>query len=349
MAIMSLAEAKAELEEQEQLETPEVDKPAKPERETLKLAPKKEPAQEESEESEESTEESPISDAWMKGDEEEESEVEGSDKEDPLTKNYTHKDIYRVKNKLKGRLKLEKDEKERLAEENAELKKRLESTIAKPATLTQEPKPDQYKSDAEYQKALTIYLLDDRENKAKQEQQLAQQRQAYEAQQASVGKSVEAHYDRRAALAKKSNISDEAMGGAEQAFRQAIDDVRPGAGDLIVDQLIDILGKGSEMVIHKLGVSRGAREKAAQLLKDDPQGRYLIAYAAELKANLVAPMKRESRAPEPPAQIQGDKSNKSSNSRLMKEYEAAEKSGDSQRIWEARKALRAAGTDVDRL
>jgi hypothetical protein len=343
MAIMSLAEAKEELLKEEQEQAP----PEK--RETLKLPEKKE--LEESEEVEETTDESLeaeiTSDAWMKGDEEEE-----ADKSDePDTAKLSDAQAAKIRRKFQGRLKAEKDESEKLREENAELQRKLEAAAkAKPALpSTAEPKREQYRTDDEFQKALTIHLLDEREKQRQVEQQALQQRQAMESHQAAITKNVESHYARRAELAKKSGIADEAMGSAEQTFRQAIDDVRPGAGDIIVDQLIDILGKGSEMVIHKLGVSRGAREKATQLLRDDPQGRYLIAYAAELKASLSAPMKRVSNAPEPPVQIQGDKTNNSAHGKLIKEYEAAQKSGDSQREWNARKALKAKGVDVSRI
>jgi hypothetical protein len=342
MSIMSLAEAKAELEKEEQEQSPPEQK-----RETLKLPEKSEP--EESEEVTETAEGEAVSDAWMKPDEDEE-ETDKPEGEPDTTK-LSDSQAAKIRRKFQGRLKAEKDESEKLREENAELQRKLEAAAkAKPALpSTAEPKREQYRTDDEFQKALTIHLLDEREKQRQVEQQALQQRQAMESHQAAITKNVESHYARRAELAKKSGIADEAMGSAEQTFRQAIDDVRPGAGDIIVDQLIDILGKGSEMVIHKLGVSRGAREKAAQLLRDDPQGRYLIAYAAELKASLVAPMKRVSNAPEPPPQIQGDKTNNSAHGKLLKEYEAAQKSGDSQREWNARKALKAKGVDVSRL
>lgn len=331
MAIMSLAEAKAELEQEEKLESPE--KPV----EKGEVIEEQEPAEKLEPESE-----APVSTDWMKGDEEEE-----TDQTEKQEDTFSSSDVAKVRRKFKGRLKVEKDENEKLREEKAALERQVQELAKKPsATVTNEPKREQYKSDVEYQKALTVYLLDEREQRQQSEQAVVQHRRQMEQTQQVISQNVEAHYTRRAELAKKSGITDEAMGAAEKNFRQAIDDVRPGLGDTVVDGLIHILGKGSEMVIHKLGVSRAARDKAMQLLKDDPTGSFLIAYAAEMKASLSAPMKRESSAPEPPQRIQGDKSNTSSASRLKKEYDAAEKSGDTQKVWNIRKEARAKGVDV---
>lgn len=346
MAIMSLAEAKAELEQQEQEQAPE-QKPEK--RETLKLPEKQEPEETPEDDEQapsESSEGETASDDWMKGDEEESDTTEN----EPDTGKLSDAQAAKIRRKFQGRLKAEKDESEKLREENAELQRKLQAAAnAKPAATTTEPKREQFRTDDEFQKALTIHLLDERDRQRQAENAAAEHKQQVERARTTINQNVEAHYTRRAELAKKSNISEEAMGSAEQAFRQAIDDIRPGMGDAITDGLISMLGKGSEMVIHKLGVSRAAREKAAEALRNDPSGLGLAAYLGELKASLTAPMKRVSNAPEPPPQIQGDKTNNSAHGRLMKEYDAAEKSGDSQRIWNARKALKAKGIDVSKL
>lgn len=331
MGMQSLADAKAALEAEEgQQEEVKGEQPKAKEPEAIEAEPADEPEAEGEQEPE-----AGASDDWMKsGEEEEEKEPEAK---------FTDHDAAAIRKKWKGRAKEAEDEVAKLRAEIEELKTKKPEVVAQPSK--ERPKRDGFESDEDFQEAMAVWVVDNRKAQ-EQSQNTAEQMQAARKQTLDkINNDVESHYERAILLAQKSNISAEAYQSADKAVRLAFEGVRPKEGDALVDGLIHVVGTGSEKVFYNLGVNKARREKAVGLLAEDPTGLKLIAYLGELKAQLNAPAARESKAPEPPERIQGDKSN-NGNSRFRKAYEKAEAANDAQAMWSAKSAARKAGINT---
>jgi len=174
------------------------------------------------------------------------------------------------------------------------------------------------------------------EDNATQRQQSLQQ---------DIDNDVDQHYGRAAKLADATNITAELFSSSDKTIRTAIDAVRPGFGDVIVDGLIANLGEGSEKVFYSLGVNEARRDKLTSLLTTDPSGIKAAMYLGTLKAELNAPNNRTTNAPAPAPNLQGDGVNKDPHKQLKKDYEKASASGDMQATFNARMAAKKAGAN----
>ena len=197
-----------------------------------------------------------------------------------------------------------------------------------------------------YIEALTDFKLE--QNSAKQaakttEEGANQRQQAY---QAEVDSSLDQHYERAAKLSEASNITAELYQSADKTIRTAIDAVRPGAGDMIVDGLIANLGEGSEKVFYSLGVNSAKRDKLTSLLTTDPSGIKAAMYLGTLKAELSAPNRKTTNAPAPAPNLQGDGATKDPHKQFKKDYEKASAAGDVQGAFNARMAAKKAGANL---
>jgi hypothetical protein len=275
------------------------------------------------------------SDDWTKGD----------DEPAPEAGNLSNSQAAAIRKKYQAPLKEAKDELAKTREELAAIKKQLE-TVAPIAPLKGKPLREQYKSDAEFQEAIARHAVADAQAQADAATRAQQAKAQRDATLNKITTSTDAHYTRAAALAAKSNISPEAYKSADLAVRQAFDAVMPGNGDALTDGMIHIIGPGSERVFYKLGVDRAKRDKAVSLLADDPSGMMLTAYLAKLSAELTAPAKRETKAPDPAPKIQGDKSNTSGATKQKRDYDEAMAKGNVQKAWSIKQAAKSAKVDT---
>lgn len=119
-----------------------------------------------------------------------------------------------------------------------------------------------------------------------------------------------------------------------------------GIGDAIVDSLIASLGKGSEKVMYNLGVNKARLGELQQRFEEDPTGVKASIYLGQLNAELSSPRKKTTSAPAPAPQVNGDKAEKADVKALRKEYQNADKRGDLQARFNARRKARQAGIDT---
>jgi len=279
----------------------------------------------------------PITEPWMEDD-------TGDQTPDDVMPVSAH---IRAKRKLKGRIGERDTEIEKLRKEIEELKGQKATPIPKDTTLVR-PKESDYESLEAFQTALDEYEDKRIENKLSVVQGQTQLRDKQTKAIKKLSKAVDDHYVRAEELIKASGISAETYKQADEVFRNAIEAVRPGLGDIIVDQMISLLGKGSEKVMYKLGRSSALRGEFIALLAEDPNGLKATAFLGEQKAKLLLTKQRSSNAPPPSNEINGDATSSNKERVFKKKYEAAHAKGNSQVAYNAKKDAKAAGIDTSK-
>lgn len=246
----------------------------------------------------------------------------------------------RVKSKLKGKLKEKDDELETLKREIETLKKgpHQEKLILK--------RPDRYDfdTDDEYEVALDRY---DQQRFDRIEQE-RQRKASLEAAQKEMTTAVDHHYERADKFVADYGISPERYQQADLNLKRAVENVMPDAGELVVNQLISVLGEGSEKVLFRVGAKAEELAKLQSLLLEDKSGIKVAVYLGEQKALLTNPKKMVSRAPTPSPQIHGDAAGSENISKQLRKYKELHKKGKIQDAYNLKKAARQAGADTSK-
>lgn len=290
---------------------------------------------EESEESEESEAKGAV-EPWMESEEDAEKEEA----------KFTDSDAANIRRKFKAKLQAKEEEK------NAEIEKLRQEVEAlkqsKPSTQssTNKPKRDDFSDDDQYFEALTDYKISLLQDQGKSAQAAEQKKRQIEQEKESVEKSVDAHYERAAKLAAKSGIKPESYQAADRKVREVVDSIFPQGGDAITDKLISLVGEGSEKVFYHLGVNPTKMQTFRAKFAEDNTGLAAAAYLGRLNAELTIPEKRQSRAPAPGAEVQGDNAGKTSLKALAEKYKEAVRKGDGQKSYNIKKEAKAAGYDT---
>ena len=251
----------------------------------------------------------------------------------------------RMKQKLKGRLSSQNDELTRLREENAQLKagQRTQQSSKPPVR----PKENDFETLAEFDKALADYdqkMVDFRLQAANQKN-AAQQMQL--AAKAKLEEAVDGHYTRAAKLIQDNGIDTEVYQQADQTVREAIETLMPGRGDLVTDQIISVLGEGSEKVMYYLGRNKNALNELKTLLVEDPTGLKSSLYLGQQRERLLNNKQRLSKAPAPGKKVKGDATPTSAQEKsLLKKRRAAVKAGNIQLAYDIKKQAKQEGIDV---
>ncbi len=249
----------------------------------------------------------------------------------------------KVKRKLKGRISERDEEIERLKAENEALRK-AKPEVKKDGPVL--PKSEDFDTDEEYQKALVDYHTDIAESRFQASQKKRDQEAKLKAQNDAREKAVDEHYNRAAKLVKESSIDPEVYKQTDVAVRTSIESILPGRGDLITDQIISLMGEGSEKVLYFLGRNKTAMSEVKSLLAEDPTGMRLFIYLGQQKERLTEPKKRTSSAPAPASNVNGDSNSKFKGSAEKKKYDKAHKSGNIQQAYNIKKEAKKAGVDV---
>lgn len=267
---------------------------------------------------------------WLKGD----------DHESQAEKKYSGTDIGNAKAKLKTKLtKRHESELDVLRAEIDELKTSRSKPSAEPVKLQRPKREDFYDADDPedaFDKATTDYVIattraDHAATAATGEAQRAQQQVEQTLRQGE-----DNHYDRAAELIVKSGISADKYQAADTAFKQAIEDVIPEAGDNVAAMFVGMLGEGSEKVVFNIGINQDKRDKFQSLLRSDPTGMKAGMYLATVNTELSSPAKRKTAAPKPAPNVKSD----ANMSTMDKQLSKAEKSGDVQLQIELRAKMR---------
>lgn len=341
--MQTLEDLKRANAEEETKATAEVKEPVEVEEETE--AEEVEPELEESVDADEATdddEEDNDQPAWMT----EESEDSDSQEDDGNgERKFTGSDIAAAKRKLKQKLESKNSEVDDLKQQLEQMKQQLQQ----PSSNAQQqgfrkPTRDQFDNaddpEEAYLDALTDWKL---ATKIQQSQGIAQQQQ----RQRAVEEAQNRHYAAAAKLISEHGISEDNYRQADLNFRRGLDEVKPGAGELIATELIAQLGEGSEKVAYMLGRNRSKMAQLQQALIEDPNGIKASILLGQMKAETSMPNKNLRQAPPPTKKIQGDAAGSgSADKKLKKQYQQAAKSGNAQAAFDARRAARKAGIDV---
>jgi tetratricopeptide (TPR) repeat protein len=254
----------------------------------------------------------------------------------------------RMKQKLKGRLTDKDEEMERLRKENEALKSGVTTQVAPTLKeLPKRPKENDFDTILEYDEAMTEFdenMLQIRLDTTNKKTEL---KNAQIRARADLDKAVDAHYERAAKLIQDNNIDTEVYKKADLIVREAIEGSRPNMGDIIADQIIAIMGEGSEKVLYFLGRNKNALDKFKSLLESDPSGLRASLFLGQQKERLLNIKRKTSKATPPNDDIKGDVTPASNKGKaFLKRRKAAVKKGDIQAAYDAKKEAKAAGIDV---
>lgn len=253
----------------------------------------------------------------------------------------------KMKQKLKGRLHDQNDELERLKEENA----RLKAGQLTPATTTsrppKRPRENEFETLVEFEEALSEYeqkMVDHRLQTANQKNAIQQMQLAAKAK---LEEAVDDHYTRAAKLIQDNGIDTEVYQRADRTVREAIEVLMPGKGDFTTDQIISVLGEGSEKVMYFLGRNKNALNELKSLLVDDPTGLKATLYLGQQRERLLNNKQRLSKAPAPGKKVRGDATPNTAKAKaLLKKRKAAQAAGNLQLAYNIKKEAKAQGVDV---
>lgn len=280
---------------------------------------------ENSEDDEESSNE-----AWMASDEDEQASDGGK---------FTNDDMRGMRLKLKAKLSKKDEEIETLRRQIEELKNGITAPV--PQSTHVVPTLEQYDYDeAKYQAAMSAWLSSQVENVTRSRQAQQTQEQAKQRLESAVN----SHYERAAKLVKSAGISPELYQGADRVFRETIEDVFPGRGDMAADEILSRLGEGSEKVVYHLGRNSSKREILRQKFKDDPSGLSASVYLGMLLKDVTEPIKKTTKAPAPAARANGGTTGTGSSEASLKK--AYQKEDDVQKRFDIRMKAKRAGIDV---
>jgi len=272
---------------------------------------------------------------WMK-------EEDGEQDPDDPSKQVPVGKFVSVKRKLKGQISDRDEEIEKLRRENAELAKlkpKEETTLVRPKRID-------FDTDEEFDEAFDKYSLSRTEEAINRTRHEDQQKVGQQQAQQKLVEAVDSHYERAEKLIGESGITPETYKAADTTVRAAVEAVTPNLGDMIVDQVISILGDGSEKVLYFLGRNKAALAKFQNLLATDKSGMKAAVYLGQEKQRLTKPIKPRSNAPHPATEVNGDKPLTGAEGRYKKQYDAAHKGGSLQSAYDIKKKAKAAGVDV---
>jgi len=254
----------------------------------------------------------------------------------------------KMRGKLKGRIGEQNEELEQLRAENASLKQGQApaQVTAKPAAMPT-LEGSEY-DDAKYQQELSNWMAQQVQAQVAQATQASTNTAAQSQAAQQLDQAVDSHYQRAAKLAEGSGITAELYQNSDTVVRQTIESVLPKMGDVVTDNMIARLGEGSEKVMFFVGRNKAAQEKLRSSLVTDPTGISAAMYLGELKRDMITPKKRVSLAPKPATQIQGDEGGASTGTakKLKEKYHSAQKRGQGQESYNAKKEAKALGVDV---
>jgi hypothetical protein len=110
---------------------------------------------------------------------------------------------------------------------------------------------------------------------------------------------------------------------ADSNLRNAVDAVRPQFGDIIVDEMIHRLGKGSEKVILYVGNSKERTDEVISSMVNDPSGSDTLVLLGRYQAEVKPQKKQTSQARKPAAHVNGGVTSTSKGKAEKKLFDAA--------------------------
>jgi hypothetical protein len=253
-----------------------------------------------------------------------------------------------MKHKLKARAKEAESEVEQLRAEIEKLKTGQVTAATPVATApVKRPKLEDYDYDDEkYNVALDSWFDSKMNERLKGYQQESQESQQQRQQRDNLERLVNGHYDRAAKLVDEGFLTADEYHASDSLVRRRLDSIRPGQGDLVTDNILAVLGDGSEKVMVALSRNPSYMAELERELQADATGSRALVYLGTLKQQFNAVTNRVSKAPKPAKQLKGDQSTAPSGSKDKKAYEAAHKAGDRQKAFNIKRAAKLAGVNT---
>lgn len=252
-----------------------------------------------------------------------------------------------VRRKLKGKISEQNDRISELEAEIARMKEVTSANLASPKLdLPARPAIKNFNSDEEYEQALSKYEADLVEVQVSRVLATKNSTTTVETRKKALDTAVDEHYARAETLVKTSGIKPDLYKTADETVRRAVEEVRPNFGDLIVDQLISVLGDGSEKVFYYIGRNAPALETVKTLLVSDPSGMKAAIYLGQQKERLTSKITRRSGAPAPGVKTLGDKGGSGQANALKQKYQKAHEGGKLQLAYNLKKEAKKLKIDV---
>lgn len=248
--------------------------------------------------------------------------------------------------KAKKRLKGEVEAKNKEVEELKAKVEALSNGKQPPPQPGDLKRPDEldFETTEEYHKALDEY----HDKRYELKQQVAQQQAVKNSAYAELSKSIEGHYERAESLIEQHGIKPENYKDADTRVRGAIASIAPQTGDIIVDQLINSMGDGSEKVMYHLGRNKTALAELQNILRtDNTGGLKAAAYLGRKLEQLTNPTRRKTKAPAPSPQAKGDTGGQTAEA-LKRKYDAAHKKRDGQSAFSLKRQAKKSGVDTSK-
>tara|TARA_R110002096_G_scaffold210397_2_gene397747 strand:- start:881 stop:1948 length:1068 start_codon:yes stop_codon:yes gene_type:complete len=254
---------------------------------------------------------------------------------------------------LKGEIKDQADENQKLLERIAALESGTQPQAAAPQQrqLSARPTREQHDFDDDAYDAAVDKWNDEKfdlkiNSHINQSQQANQQKQAQQTQQDNLKKSLDSHYERADKLVVSGKVTAESYRNADTIVRRSLDSISNGNGEQITNSIISTLnslGDGSEKVMYQLGVNGAKMSQLQTLLTSDPSGLQAVAYLGQLHSQVQTPNKRRSQAPNPSSNADGETGSTGKAGTLHKKYS---KSSDAQERITMKRQAKRDGVDV---
>lgn len=251
-----------------------------------------------------------------------------------------------IKQKLKGKLKGEKEENEKLKARIKELEEGTQKPVDQSLSKPVRPRRDAFESDADYDDALDVYddeLIQFIPKSAATEANTAEQLQQ---RVKVVTDAVDGHIDRAAQLIEKHSIDPDVYSSAQDSVKQIIGSVKPGGEEHIFNEFIERLGEGSEKVMFYVGKNKKQLNEFERLFRSDPSGLSAAMFLAEKRNEISGAKHLSSRSPKPSAKLKGGEAVKASESALKKKYQDAHKKGNNQAAFDIKRQAKGAKIDT---
>jgi len=250
--------------------------------------------------------------------------------------------------KQKGKTKDLRGKLDERDEENEKLQARiveLENTPGTTATVKR-PRLNDFESDEDYEDAMDAWEDSRLTNAVTTLTSKKDTEEKIDAANKRVMDAVDGHYARADKLVKDNSIKPEVYKAADTAVRKVIDVVMPKQGDAVADSLIAILGDGSEKTMFYLGRNKTALNEFRSILQDDPTGLSAAVFLGKISNQLSNSKRRNSNAPAPAANVNGDVQGGAKSGALKKKYDAAHKKGNISEAFKLKRQAKAAGHDT---
>lgn len=273
--------------------------------------------------------------------EEEVVEVESEDEEKKISADT----LVKIKDRLKGKVREEKEENLKLKARIDELEKKVNPAEKEEVKLPTRPKLSDFESDEDFDKAMDDYetkkLAIAAENIRKEEVDGLKLQKVRE----RIKGAVDAHYDRATSLIEKHGINPDVYVTATESFKEAVQEVIPTDG--VFEALIDVMGEGSEKTIFAIGRNKTKLSVLKDKLRDGTQGLTAAFFLGAETARLNPAKSKTSQAPKPGSQLKGDGAPVEAKS-LKKQFDAATKAGNAQERYNIKKLARRSGVDTSK-